>query len=357
MGESLTQALAAGAGWCSWAEVMEMALYDPKAGYYSSQVRRIGRKGDFYTAVSVGPLYGRLVAELAHQLWVERGEGAHEFLLAEQAAHDGQLCEDLLEGLQTAAPELAGGARIQLVEPQSIYRDAQARRLLGRLGERLTWVDTVANLCAGAGLLVCNELLDAFPVHRVQWTGEHWVELGVSVQSGALIWQSREVKSSALQAELQRLSTDLPRDYVTEISLASIDWVRSLGSSAFSGAVWLADYGLDADEYYDPTRTEGTLRRYWNHQMDDRVLENLGEADLTSHVNFTRVAEAAAQEGFRVREYEDQGRLLTRLATPWLRSLEGKAPSPQTAAELRQFQSLTHPAFMGKSFRVLVLER
>jgi len=357
MGNLLTRALEAGAGWCSWAEVMAMALYDPQAGYYSGQVRRIGRTGDFYTAVSVGPLYGKLLAELAQQLWQERGGAKQGFVLAEQAAHDGQLCEDLLEGLAQTAPELATSARVQLVEPQPIYRESQVGRLAGRLGDRLTWVDSVADLSAGPGLLVCNELLDAFPVHRVQWTGEQWLELGVTSNHAELSWQSRAVVSPALQGELERLPTDLPPGYVTEVSLAAIDWVQALGRSDFSGAVWLADYGLDAEEYYDPSRCEGTLRRYWNHRMDDRVLEDLGAADLTCHVNFTRVIEAAEQSGFRVREYDDQGRLLTRLATPWLRRLEGTAPSPQTAAELRQFQSLTHPAFMGKSFRVLVLER
>jgi SAM-dependent MidA family methyltransferase len=172
-----------------------------------------------------------------------------------------------------------------------------------------------------------------------------------------LVWQGREVTSLPLQIELERLPCDLPPGYLTEVSLAATDWLRDLAHSGFSGLVWLADYGLDAAEYYDPARTEGTLRRYWHHQMDDRVLEQLGEADLTSHVNFSRLIEVAQQSGFRVRDYADQGRLLTRLATPWLRRLEGMPPTPAVTAELRQFQTLTHPAFMGKSFRVLLLER
>jgi SAM-dependent MidA family methyltransferase len=335
---------------------MALALYDPAVGYYSSQLRHIGRAGDFYTAVSVGPLYGRLLAELAHQHWLERGQPP-DFLLAEQAAHDGQLCEDILSGLQTSGSELAAAARVQLVEPQPIYRSAQLSRLGERLGPRLSWCDAVADLTGTCGFLVCNELLDAFPVHRVQWTGAQWLELGLTLEHGELIWQGREVTAVPLQQELERLPSDLPAGYLTEVSLAATDWLRDLARSAFSGLVWLADYGLDATEYYDPARTEGTLRRYWHHQMDDRVLEQLGEADLTCHVNFSRLIEVAEQNGFRVRDYADQGRLLTRLATPWLRQLEGAPPTAAVAAELRQFQSLTHPAFMGKSFRVLLLER
>jgi SAM-dependent MidA family methyltransferase len=161
---------------------MALALYDPAVGYYSSQLRRIGRAGDFYTAVSVGPLYGQLLAELAHQLWLERGQPP-DFLLAEQAAHDGQLCEDILCGLQTSGSDLATAARVHLVEPQSIYRSAQLNRLGERLGQRLSWCDAVADLTCACGLLVCNELLDAFPVHRVQWTGSQWLELGLTLNS------------------------------------------------------------------------------------------------------------------------------------------------------------------------------
>lgn len=336
---------------------MALALYHPQVGYYGGKVRKIGRSGDFYTAVSVGPLYGKLLAGLVKQIAEERGADGGGLLLAEQAAHDGQLCEDVLVGLEEAESALAARVRVQVVEPQAVYRQAQAQRLNVRLGERLQWLDSVADLAAGPGLLICNELLDAFPVHRVQRVAGQWLELGVELVEGDLRWQAQPITSTALLEEVNRLPSELPDGYTTEVALAALEWVDALGGSSFSGAVWIADYGLNADEYFDPSRSEGTLRRYLNHRMDDQVLEDLGSADLTCHVNFTRVIEAAKGQGFRVRDYDDQGRVLTRLATPWLQGLEGKLPTARTAAELRQFQSLTHPAFMGKSFRVLVLER
>ena len=185
------------------------------------------------------------------------------------------------------------------------------------------------------------------------------MECGVALEGdgASIFWEDRAIRDEALKAEVERLPGDLPEGFVTEVQGAVKDWVEQLGRSGFQGAVWLADYGLDAEEYWSLERPEGTLRRYWEHRMDDRVLEDLGQADLTCHVNFTVVHEAATAAGFRVTAYEDQGRFLTRLAAPWLRSLEGKVPVGEVGALLRQFQSLTHPGIMGRSFRVMLLER
>jgi SAM-dependent MidA family methyltransferase len=103
--------------------------------------------------------------------------------------------------------------------------------------------------------------------------------------------------------------------------------------------------------------TKGTLRRYRQHQTDDLVLEDLGDCDITTHVNFTRLIEVAELSGLKLRSYEHQGRYLSKLGIPWLASLDGIPQNAGVKAALRQFQSLTHPAMMGRSFRVVVLEK
>lgn len=344
--------------WLPWVKAMDLALYHPEYGYYSRGPRRIGRGGDFYTAVSVGPLYGRLIAEQVARVWAAAGSPAH-FVLAEQAAHDGQLMEDLLKALQTDHPEVARAVEVVLVEPQEGYQKAQELRLKRVWAGRLRWVAQIADLEASAGFLVCNELLDAFAVHRVTKVKGQWMECGValSVNESALVWEHRIIEDEGLKAEAARLPPDLPDGFVTEVPIAVTRWVAELGRSGFLGTVWIADYGLDAEDYWSLERPEGTLRRYWNHRMDDRVLEDLGNADLTCHVNFTRVQEAAMKAGFEMVDYVDQGRMLTRLAGPWLSSLEGKGMTAETPCLLRQFQSLTHPGIIGRSFRVMLLER
>ena len=339
-------------GRLTFTQVMEKALYHPQHGYYGPGPRRIGRSGDFYTAVSVGPLYGRLLAELALQGWKEQGSPG-EFAVIEQAAHDGQLAEDICEEL--LGRQGTKGLRYLIVEPNPRYEVVQRQRL-ERFGERVKWVSSLAELPAMPALFLCNELPDAMPVHLVRWNGQVWHELYVAADRGELTFTPAALSSSELESELARLPTDLPEGYTTEVNLAALAWMQELIKAPFHGQIYIADYGLDDFELYSPTRSTGTLRRYAQHQTDDRVLENLGECDLTTHINFTRLIETAEAAWLKVRSYELQGRFLGKLAMPVLASLEGRRDG-STQALLRQFQSLTHPAFMGRSFRVLVLEK
>lgn len=331
----------------TFAEVMALALYHPEHGYYGPGPRRIGRSGDFYTAVSVGPLYGRLLATLAEQVREEMGSPAG-FVVIEQASHDGQLAEDILT---------ASALDYLIVEPNPRYEAVQ-REKLARFGERVRWVKSLSDLPDLPAFFVCNELPDAMPVHLIRWNGVTWEEMYVVADDlGALSFTPGELSSPTLAAEVERLPRDLPDGYTTEIGLASLDWVRELAAARFHGAVFIADYGFDQDELYAPERSTGTLRRYHAHQTDDRVLEDLGESDLTTHINFTRLIETAEASGMKLRAYEHQGRYLGRLGLPWLATLEGRVPDAATQALLRQYHSLTHPAFMGRSFRVLMLDK
>lgn len=326
-----------------FAHVMELALYHPEHGYYGPGPRRLGRKGDFYTAVSVGPLYGRLLASLANQVHQEMGRPKN-FAIIEQAAHDGQLAEDILT---------ASDWPLILVEPNPAYREAQRQRLAA-WQERVRWVDSLGHLPAAPGLFVCNELPDAMPVHLVRFDEGEWSELYVTAD---LAFVPGPLSTPALVEEVARLPQDLPNGYTTEVAVAALSWIREVACAPFFGTVYIADYGFDASELYAAERTAGTLRRYHNHQTDDRVLEDLGGSDLTSHVNFTRLIEEAEASGLKLRSYEHQGRFLGKLGLGWIQSLEGIPPSAETKALLRQFHSLTHPAFMGRSFRVAVFDK
>ncbi|TDU71013.1 SAM-dependent MidA family methyltransferase [Prosthecobacter fusiformis] len=325
---------------------MEQALYHPVQGYYGPKPRRIGRGGDFYTAVSVGPLYGKLLGHLAEQTYQEMGHPA-DFVIIEQAAHDGQLAEDILSTVDK--PYL-------IVEPNPRYEAVQRQRL-APFGDRVRWVSSLSAVPAVTAFYLCNELPDAMPVHLVQWDGTAWKELYVQAQEDhrpGLI--PGPPSTERLARELTGLPQDLPAGYTTEVNLAAMDWIVELAASPFRGTIYIADYGYDAAELYSPERNTGTIRRYRNHQTDDRVLEDLGECDLTTHVNFTRLIEVAESSGMKQQTYELQGRFLGKLGLPWLAGLEGKMDS-ETQALLRQYHSLTHPAFMGRLFRVLLLNK
>jgi SAM-dependent MidA family methyltransferase len=340
LSQILREQLAAGP--LPFAQIMELALYHPEHGYYGAGPRRIGRQGDFFTSVSVGPLFGKLLAMQAIQEWQRLGEPA-DFTIIEQGAHDGQLAEDVLNALEGRP------LRYLIVEPNPRYRAAQA----SRLGDRVQWVESLAALQSAPqhGFFLCNELPDAFPVHLVRWDGEFWRELHMDAD---FQFVAADFSSPELAVEAGKLPTDLQAGHTIEINLAMLAWIRELARAAFRGALFIADYGLDAEEFFADTRASGTIRRYKQHHMDDRVLEDLGQCDLTTHINFTRLIDEATRHGLTQREYDLQGRLLGRMAMPWLKSLEGK---PLDAATMRQFNSLTHPAFMGRSFRCLILEK
>jgi SAM-dependent MidA family methyltransferase len=342
-----------------FAEVMSLALYHPEHGYYGAGPRRIGRAGDFFTAVSVGPLFGKLLARQAHAAWQRRG-GPAEFTIIEQGAHDGQLMADVLAGLQEMQSPLAGAARFIIVEPNESYRATQWGKLGSSLQERLSWVSGVSDLArvTSAAFLYCNELLDAFPVHLLHWDGETWSEqaVGVNASDDALCWLTVPLTES-LQNIAESLLAPSFAPHVMDVCPAAVRWMSDLGTALDGATVFISDYGLDEEDFLSPDRVTGTVRRYYRHQMDGRVLENLGECDLTAQVNFSRVIQAAEKCGFHVLHYEDQGRHLTRLAADWLRGLEGRPPAAETRSLLRQFQTLTHPGQMGAKFRVLLVEK
>lgn len=340
------EAAAAPGGALPFARVMELALYHPEAGYYGAGPRRIGRGGDFFTAVSAGPLYGRLLARLARRLWLELGQ-PRDFHLIEQGAHDGQLAADIASACDFP---------LILVEPNPRYQAVQKERLAG-FSQRVRWLPDLRELPPCPAFFLCNELPDAMPAHVLRWENGAWMEKCVAWENGRAVWCSRPLAGGHLIQEAARLPAGLPEGHTVEVGLAALDWMRSLAGAAFHGQVFIADYGLDAEEFLTPERCEGTLRRYRAHQCDQEVLEDLGQCDLTAQVNFTRLIETAETGGMPLRSYEHQGRFLGRLGTEWLRELDGLVPDAATQALLRQYHTLTHPAFLGRSFRALLLDK
>ena len=349
----LIRARLAGGRRLSWREVMDLALYAPGAGYYRRENRRIGRGGDFFTSVSVGPVFGELLALFCARVWRSKGS-PEEFAIVEQGAHDGTLAADLLRGLEKHEPKLAGLVRYGIIEPYEGLRVAQRATLAG-------WSSQIVQAPDWSGLsglprqavFLSNELPDAFPVHRVVFdaAAAEWRESFVEEKEGALTFVNGDAEDAGLRAELKRLPSDAPDGCVIEINTAMLQWLRELAETPFIGPVLILDYGYTMEEWLHSGNTKGTLSRYRQHQSDDRILEDLGECDLTAHVNFTRFAAEAESLGLPVLEFIEQGRFLTHAAA----DLFGNSGPPPDATWLRQFQTLTHPGMMGRSFHALVL--
>ncbi len=343
---ALIQAEIAANGPLPFARFMALALYHPEHGYYASGRARIGRKGDFFTNVSVGPLFGKLLAREFAAEWQRLGEPA-EFTIVEQGAHHGDFAADALQGLRECAPACFAAARYIIIEPSAALAEQQRKRLAGLPAE---WLESIEDLRPFTGLHFSNELLDAFPLHLVHWSGTDWTERSVIVQSGEFAFTDTPLTTSEVREACEKIPLPLPPGYITEVNPAAAKWVRDVSAKLVRGSILLIDYGYPREDYYGIHRPEGTLSAYTNHQREPNPLARPGEIDLTAHVEFTSVIEAADALGLREAEFTDQHHFMVR------HGMQHFADGAN-AGERRAFMTLMHPQFMGSAFKVLRLER
>lgn len=349
-------------GIISVADFMECALYCPETGYYERKKDIVGRKGDFITSVSVGGMFGELLAfQLAE--WLEEiqrlnppGAPLH---LVEAGAHDGRLAADILGWLETERPKLFAGVKYLVLEP-SVSRQAWQKETLKKFAPRVCWhggnVSTLPDPVRG--VIFSNELLDAFPVRQFCWDacGKEWFERGVTFDGTKLTWAG--IKNSDMPPVVRQLPAALlevlPDGYIVEDSPAATAWWRAAARVLAQGKLMAVDYGITADELVSPARQCGTLRAYFQHHVADDVLANPGEQDLTAHVNFSAVQAAGEAAGLKTEIFCTQPQFLTRIL-----QAAGKKGSfaSLNARQIRQFQTLTHPEHLGRAFRVLVQSR
>ena len=334
-------------------DFMTMALYQPRLGYYAKGTRQVGRGGDFFTSVSVGPLFGALLARRMLREWRDSGQPIR-WRIIECGAHDGTLAGDILSTLQQLEPTAFAALEYVISEPLPALQAAQ-RQTLARFHEKTRFISETSELAHDPlpGVAFGNELLDALPFHLVEWKTGHWHESRVAVSpDGAFVWQTDpEITDPLLEAALIPLGEDFPENYRTEVRTNFQEFLAPLTRSLSSGLLIWPDYGFARPEYYLPERSTGTLRTFSKHRAAENPLTAPGEIDITAHVDFTAVAEAGIALGCQPLIFKNQGTWLTEIARDWLLTLEGN-PDPQT---LRQFQTLTHPAHLGGSFHVLEL--
>ena len=354
------------AGAISFARFMELALYCPKIGYYEGHTGQIGRAGDYYTSVSVGRLFGELLARRFAD-WLE-ALGPGPLQLAEAGAHDGQLAHDILSWLAAHRPPLFARLHYWIIEP-SLNRQDWQRLKLESFAPRVEWFAGLHALPASGlrGVIFSNELLDAFPVHRVAWDAakQGWFEWGVGREGQRFVWRRM---NSAVDwiARLAEAGFDLPAEllavladgFALEVSPAAGEWWNAAARALRAGRLLTSDYGLTALDRLAPARAGGTLRAYSRHRAQDDVLENPGEQDITAHVNFTQLQLAGEQAGLRTEGLFTQPQFLTQIAAQAAERNEVEVPAAAwTPAQAREFQTLTHPEHLGRAFRVLVQSR
>jgi SAM-dependent MidA family methyltransferase len=343
--------IAAAGGWITFHRYMELALYAPDVGYYSSGAQKFGKGGDFITAPELTPLFGQtLAAQVAEVM-----RASHPAVI-EAGAGSGVLAADLLRELERldCLPEFYG-----IFELSAQLRARQQQTLAAidqKLLSRVVWLDVPPETFSG--VLVGNEVLDAIAPHVVVARRGELFERGVTSEgAGAFGWVDRPARGAVLEAARKLPLPEMDGgDYVTEINLAAAAWIADWAARLQRGALLLFDYGYPRDEYYLPSRSRGTLMCHYRHRAHENPFLWPGLNDITSSVDFTAMAEAGFDAGLDVLGYTSQGEFLLNCGLIERTEGCGANGSAYTRASTAA-QKLIQPCEMGELFKVLALGR
>ena len=310
---------------------MEQALYHPEHGYYSSGRCAIGREGDYFTNVSVGPLFGRVMVAQFAEIWERLGK-INNFVIVEQGAHDGQFAYDVLQSAAELIPEFFEAFHYRIIEPFPILRERQSQ-MLGPFRNKIEWCSSLEPF---TGVHFSNELLDAMPVRLISGHLEKFVDL----QDDSFVLVERPLSNRASNQ-------------------ATLDWLDGVEANLQRGYVIAIDYG-----YCGGSRGDIQVRA--QHRHLDSPFEQIGHADITMHVDWTSIAHRAEANGLAIAGFTDQHHFLTGLISTWPHLLQ---PWPQNSTALsrpvqvadadhktkRALQTLLHPEMLGRAFQILAL--
>jgi SAM-dependent MidA family methyltransferase len=323
--------LKANGNWIGFSRYMELALYEPGLGYYAGGSAKLGAAGDFATAAELGSLFARTLARQVAEL-LQPGEAVLEF-----GAGSGALAEALVGEL---APE-----NYLILETSGELRARQE----ARLGKRARWIDRLPEHFRG--VMLANEVADAMPVHALAWRANGIMERGVSDE---FAWAERPA-SGELLAAARRIEVPIP--YESEIGLVGRAWMKLLATRLERGALLVIDYGFPQREYYHPQRTMGTLMCHYRHRAHGDVFFHPGLQDITAHVDFSALAQAAREGGLEVLGYANQAQFLVNCGITEVLEREDAADAARYAPRAAEAQKLLSPAEMGELFKVLVVGR
>ncbi len=352
----------------SFAWFMEQALYHPRFGYYASGRCQIGRRGDYFTNVSVGPLFGGLLGAQFVEIWTTLGK-PDDFTIVEQGAHQGEFAADALKSIREKSPELFSALRYRIVEPFDVLQDRQTQTL-SQFGDKIEWHDSIDALEPFVGIHFSNELFDAMPVHLIVLTPDGWQEKFVGVEADRFVFVEQPIVDPALKTQVKKVeaasrrlweetrqdtASTLPAQaagYITEVNLATLDWIDAIAAKLARGYLLAFDYGYSREEFYAADRRGGTLQIRAQHHLLNSPFDAIGNSDITAHVEWTSVAERAETSGLRVAGFTDQHHFLTGLISQSLELSENVDPKRK-----RALQTLIHPEMLGRRFQVLALAK
>ena len=356
MAASIGSEIAAAGGWIPFSRYMQLALYAPGVGYYSTGTQKFGRAGDFVTAPELTPVFAGCLSRQVGEVLDRLDDGG----ILELGAGSGVLAADLLAALDARGRP---PRRYRILEVSGELRARQRaliRERVPHLAARVDWLDSLPG-SPWQGVVLANEVVDALPVGRFRIEAAGALDIGVTVRDGALAWQERPASRETLET-LRRIEGDLPArldaGFTGELRTLDGPWLQSIVTSLECGAVLLVDYGLPRRQLFHPDFRDGTVRCYFRHRQHDDPLVHPGLTDITASVDFTGLAEAGVESGLAVAGFATQAHFLLSLGLDRELSARMEGLDGAGRAALGQAAAmLLLPGEMGERFKVLALTR
>lgn len=333
-------------GHITFADFMDMALYSPAKGYYLSDRTKWGADGDYLTNIDISPVFSRLLASQLNQMWEMLGSPP-EFTIVEIGAGRGTLSFQIKEAIEDSFHEFYKTVDFKLVDVSP--------PCFTELPEKISFYTTIKEIKQKiTGCIISNELIDAFPVHKVIEL-DGLKEIYVGYENGVFTEVIGELSSQELNDYFNRLGIRLEYRQRAEVNLRALDWIKSVGALLDRGFVVTIDYGLPAKGLFQAGRGSG-LQCYYRHTMNDNPFQRVGYQDITSKVDFTSLALAGKDAGLEIAGFTTQFYFLMGL---------GILEEIKEAAELdinnleafkwnQGIKEIMMPGGMGDDFKVLV---
>lgn len=353
-------------GRMTFAQFMQACLYSPHGGFYSSRGTRIS--SHFGTSPTSHPVFGALLARQLEQMWHLLGDPS-VFHVLEVGAGDGALAQAIVRACERMAPRLAQALYYVAADYQPRWLPAPEPNFAWDYGtgdsmspsrpDALVRVQGVKTAGLRAfrqvvGCILCNELIDNFPVHRFVIQGGRVKEVFVTLAGGTLIEALDEPSTPRLAERLSSLGVSLPEGYRGEVNLAIEDWTGQLAHALDRGFILTIDYGELAPDLYSRQNHQGTLVCYHRHIASRDPYQHLGQQDITCQVDFTSLMRLGDQHGLASVGYTQQRQFLLNLGfASYLEALETQGLSAaRTALSRMAMMALVDPEEYG-DFKVL----
>lgn len=334
----------------SFRRFLELSLFHPEHGYYSSGKAKIGKKGDFYTAPSVHRSFGETISRFLAEASLLLGSG--KFTVVEFGASNGQLAFDILGALRENHPDLYSRTDYVISEISPVARRA-AKKTLAPHHKRVQWTDDLQKIEGGGfdGVVIANEFLDSLPFHRLKSDGKKVREVFLSLRDGEIKEILRDPETEGVYEFSKRYLDGYAQGEEGEACLLAGRWLAEVGRALQKGFVLSIDYGSLASELYLPERRKGTWRCFYRHELNSDPYARVGEQDITADVNFSELIRVGDTLGLPTVKYTTQGQFLI----DWgILEILKTYDEPHNQSDRLAAKTLFMSEFMGKKFKALL---